>query len=118
MKEYKDEPKIGPTEDKQPTTLHVKHSDLPGIETAAPGDRVKLIVHGHVHGNRAKDQFGDGEAHIDIHSIERADNEKSKKNASTMRMDELKAHIEKLGKTDKDMEGHEEDAIKEEGKDE
>ena len=113
MKDYKEEPKMGPTENKQPTTLHVKHADLHGIDEAAPGDRVKLIVHGHVHSNRAKDEFGDGEAQIDVHSIEHADKPEEKKNASTMRMDELKSHIQKLSEKDEDMEGHAEKGIKE-----
>jgi len=118
MKEYKDEPKIGPTENKQPTTIRIKHADLPGIEESGPGDRVHLIIHGHVHSNRAKDQFGDGEAEVDVHSIEHGSKPEAKKNASTMRLDELKKHIEKLSEKDRDMEGHEEEGIKEEGKDE
>ena len=97
-----------------PTTMHIKHADLPGSEEMAPGDRVKLIVHGHVHANRAKDKFGDGEAQVDIHSIQHADKPEKKKNASTMRMDELKQHIEKLSnKNDEDMEGHSENGVKE-----
>lgn len=123
MKDYAEEPKMGPTENKQPTTIRIKHADLPGIEDAGPGDRVHLIVHGHVHSNRAKDKFGDGEAEVDVHSIEHGDKGDKKKNASTMRMDDLKKHIqdkteevEKGTGLDKDMEGHSESGIKEDEK--
>jgi hypothetical protein len=114
MKEYAEEPKIGPTENKQPTTIRIKHADLPGIEEAGPGDRVHLVLHGHVHSNRAKDKFSDGEAEVDVHSIEHGDKMEKKKNASTMRMDDLKKHIEdRTNRMDEDMKGHAEEGIKE-----
>ena len=120
MKDYAEEPVVGPTENKQPTTIRIKHADLPGIEEAAPGDRVHLVLHGHVHSNRSKDKYSDGEAEVDVHSITHGDKAEKKKNASTMRMDDLKKHIqdkteevEKGTELDKDMEGHSESGVKE-----
>lgn len=115
MKDYAEEPKIGPTENKQPTTIRIKHADLQGIEEAGPGDRVHLVIHGHVHANRAKDQFGDGEAEVDVHSITQGDKPEKKKNASTMRMDELKDKVKNMSEKDENMEGHQENSIKEDG---
>ena len=115
MKDYAEEPKMGPTESKEPSKLHIKHADFPGIEENGTGDRVHLVIHGHVHANRAKDKFGDGEAEIHVHSIEHGDaKEESKtKNTSTMRMDDLKKHVQdKTNKMDEDMEGHSENGIK------
>ena len=94
MKEFKDEVKIGPTENKMPTTIRIKHEDLPGIEEAAPGDRVKLIIEGHVHSNRMSDDYCDGEAEVDVHSVENVEAVK-KENAATMHMDKLKSKLPK-----------------------
>lgn len=131
MKEYKDEPKVGPTEKKQAGKLNFDHDMLHDSDSMAPGHRVKLIVHGHVTSNRGKDEYGPGNVQMDIHSVEHHPEQDgvqkpSKKNASTVRLDDLKKHIEKLTeretnsetKTDRDMEGHVEDGIKEKGKDE
>jgi hypothetical protein len=115
MKDYIDEPKMGPTEKKRPTVIHVKHADLPGIEESGPGDRVHLILHGHVHANRAKDDLGDGEAEIHVHEINHGEKPAKKKNTSTMRMDELKQHVMDLSEKDENMEGHQETKIKESG---
>ena len=94
MKEFKDEVKMGPTENKMPTTIRIKHEDLPGIEEAAPGDRVKLVIEGHVHSNRMADDFCDGEAEVDVHSVENVEAVK-KENAATMHMDKLKSKLPK-----------------------
>jgi hypothetical protein len=94
MKEFKDEAKMGPTEHKMPTTIRIKHEDLPGIEEAAPGDRVKLVIEGHVHSNRMADDFCDGEAEVDVHSVENVEAVK-KENAATMHMDKLKSKLPK-----------------------
>ena len=125
MKDYPSaDPKMGPTEKKKQGDLHFEHHMLHDSDGMAPGDRVKLIVHGHVHENRADDDFGPGNIHIKIHSVEHhpeQDNQekKTKKpNASEMRMEELKKHIEELSKKDEDMEGHSEKGIKEAGDDE
>jgi hypothetical protein len=122
MKDYLEETKIGPTENKKPATLHLDHHHLPGSDSMAPGDRVKLTVDGHVHSNHASDEFGPGHVEIHAHSITHSDkavdNPVAKKNASTMRMDELKHKIKSATEKDEDMEGHTEDGIKEEGKDE
>lgn len=114
-------PKIGPTEKKKQGDLHFEHHMLHDSDKMAPGDRVKLIVHGHVHENRGEDDFGLGSAHIKVHSIEHhpqqdSQEKKDKKpNASQMRMDELKKHITDMMENDKDMEGHAEEGIKEKG---
>jgi hypothetical protein len=115
MKDYAEEPKMGPTENKQPTTIRIKHADLPGIEEAAPGDRVHLVLHGHIHANRSKDKFSDGEAEVDVHSIEHGEKPEKKKNASTMRMDDLKKKVVDMSEKDENMEGHQETKIKEDG---
>jgi hypothetical protein len=94
MKEFKDEVKMGPTENKMPTTIRIKHEDLPGIEEAAPGDRVKLVIEGHVHSNRMADDYCDGEAEVDVHSVENVEAVK-KENAATMHMDKLKSKLPK-----------------------
>jgi hypothetical protein len=94
MKEYKDEVKMGPTENKMPTTICIKHADLPGIDEAAPGDRVKLVIEGHVHANRMADEYCDGEAEVDVHKIENVE-PVEKENAATMHMDKLKSKLPK-----------------------
>jgi hypothetical protein len=110
MKEFKEEPIFGKTEDKIPTTICIKHADLPGIDEAALGDRVKLVIEGHIRAQRAADTFGDGNAEVDIHSIQHAEPVK-KENAATMHMDKLK---EKLPK--KEEETPEEEKSKDEEK--
>lgn len=115
MKDYAEEPKMGPTETRQPTTMRIKHADLPGIEEAGPGDRVHVVIHGHIHSNKAKDKYGDGEAEVDVHSITEGEKTEKKKNASTMRMDELKQKVKDMSEKDENMEGHQENAIKEDG---
>lgn len=115
---------IGPTEKKKQGDLHFEHHMLHDSDKMAPGDRVKLIVHGHVHENRGDDEFGMGSAHIKVHSIEHhpeqdsQENKSKKPNASEMRMDDLKKKITDLMEKDENMEGHEEKGIKEDGKDE
>jgi hypothetical protein len=124
MKEYPSaDPKMGPTEDKKPGDLHFDHHMLKGAEAMAPGDRVKLIVHGHVHSNASGDQFGPGHVHIHIHNIEEhpeQDGQKpvKKPNASEMRMSDLKKKITDLTENDENMEGHSESGVKEKGEDE
>lgn len=98
MKDYAEEPKMGPTEHKVPTVIRIKHADLPGIEESALGDRVKVNLEGHVKSQRAKDEFGDGEAEVEVHIMEHQDAPK-KENAATMHMDKLK---EKLPKKDEE----------------
>ena|ERR1700688_4952719 len=116
-------PKIGPTEGKKPGHLDFDHDMLPDAEDMAPGDKVKLVIKGHVHANRGKDEYGPGHAEIHVHSMEHhveQDGQKpvKKSNWSTARMDELKKHIEDLTANDKDMEGHSEHGVKEQGNDE
>lgn len=123
MKDVKEEPKIGPTEGTKHGTLNFDHDMLHDADTMAPGDRVKLVIHGHVHANRGKDEFGPGHAEIHVHSMEHhveQDGQKpvKKPNWSEARMSELKKHIEDLTANDKDMEGHSEHGIKEQGDDE
>jgi len=132
MKGYKEEPKLGPTETKQAGKLHFDHDMLHGSDEMAPGHRVKLIVHGHVTSNRGKDEFSPGHVDMDIHSVEHHPDvidgvqKPAPKNASTVRLSDLKKHIEGLTEReenskverDRDMEGHVEDGIREKGKDE
>lgn len=85
-------------EKKQPSVFRVKHADAPELANAGPGDEVELHTKGHVVSNRSKDEFGDGEAEIQAHSIEHKGTkkkgvEKSKKNAAHMPIDELKEVI-------------------------
>jgi hypothetical protein len=94
MKDYAEETKVGPTEDKMPTTIYVKHADLPGIEELALGDRVKLVVEGHIRAQRMGEDNCDGETCVDIHSMENVEPVK-KENAATMHMDKLKSKIAK-----------------------
>jgi hypothetical protein len=88
------DPVFGPTEGKVPTVVCVKHADLPGLENAALGDRVKFIVTGKITSNRAKDKYGDGETTVEAISIENAEPVK-KENAATMHLDKLKAKLPK-----------------------
>jgi hypothetical protein len=125
MKDYPSaDPKMGPTEKKKQGNLDFEHHMLHDSDKMAPGDRVKLIVHGHVHDNRGEDEFSPGNIHIKVHSVEHhpeqdSQEDKSKKpNASEMRMDDLKKKITNLMEKDEDMEGHSEKGIKEEGEDE
>jgi hypothetical protein len=117
------ETKIGPTEGKQPGHLNFDHDMFPDAEKMAPGDKVKLVIKGHLHANRGKDEFGPGHTEIHVHSIEHhveQDGQKpvKKPNWSTARMDELKKHLEDLTENDKNMEGHSESGVKEQGNDE
>lgn len=88
------DPVIGPTENKIPTTMYIKHGDLPGLEDAALGTRVKFTVIGKVTSNRMSDHGMDGEANIEVISIEEEGTEK-KKNAATMHLSDLKEKIKK-----------------------
>jgi hypothetical protein len=83
-------------ETKQPTTIRVKHKDMPEIKDAAPGDEVHFSGMGHVHSNRAADKYGDGEAEVDVRNLQHTGPQtqiKGKKNAAKMPMDELKQSI-------------------------
>lgn len=88
------DPVMGPTENKIPTTMYIKHGDLPGLEEAALGTRVKFMVTGKVTANRAGSEHSDGEANIEVISIEEEGTEK-KKNAATMHLSDLKEKIKK-----------------------
>lgn len=95
-------------EKKQPTVLRVKHADMPELENAGPGDEVEIHGKGHVVSNRAKDEYGDGEAEIHMHSMEHkgtkkngVDGGKKKKNAAHMPIDELKEVIKSAEPKDK-----------------
>ena len=110
MKESSSEPVVGPTEGKMPTTICIKHADLPGLDTAALGDRVKVIVTGKITSNRAEDKYADGDAQIEVTSIENAEPVK-KENAATMHLDKLKS---KLPKKEEEEEVDEEESPEEE----
>jgi hypothetical protein len=114
MKDYKPEPVIGPTEDKSPTTMCIKHDDMPGLMDANLGDRVKFIVTGKVTSNRAADKFANGDATIEVQSIENAEPVK-KENAATMHLDKLKSKLPKKEETE--VESPEEEKSKDEEKD-
>jgi hypothetical protein len=101
MKESSAEPVIGPTEDKTPTSICVNHADLPGLDEAALGDRVKLIVTGKIVSNRAEDKYGDGNAQIEVSSIENAEPVK-KENAATMHLEKLKSKLPKKEEVEKE----------------
>jgi hypothetical protein len=102
------DPVMGPTENKMPTTMYVKHDDMPGLDEAALGDRVKFIVTGKVIANRAGDKYSNGEGNIEVISIENADPVK-KENAATMHLDKLKSKLPKADETEeKDDEAEEE----------
>lgn len=94
------DPVMGPTEDKVPTTMCIKHADMPGLEDAALGTRVKFTVTGKVTSNRASDKYSDGDATIEVVSIEDEQPEK-KKNAATMHLADLK---DKISKNDEEKE--------------
>lgn len=98
------DPVLGPTENKVPTTMCIKHADLPGLDSSALGDRVKIIVTGKITSNRAKDHYGDGNTEIEVTSIENVDPVK-KENAATMHLDKLKS---KLPKKEEEVEEKEE----------
>lgn len=93
-KESSADPVMGPTEDKVPTRICIKHGDLPGLDNAALGDRVKVIVTGKIISNRAEDEYGDGNTEVEVTSIENVDPVK-KENAATMHMDKLKSKLPK-----------------------
>lgn len=125
MKEYPSaDPKMGPTEKKKEADLHFDHHMLNGSKELAPGDRVKLIVHGHVHANNDEDDLGPGHTHVKIHAIEQHPEQDSQEkkgkhpNLSEMKMDDLKQHLQDLEEKHKNMEGHSESGIKEKGDDE
>lgn len=113
-KEPTAEPTIGPTEGKVPTTISIKHADLPGLDAAALGDRVKVIVTGKIISNRAEDEYCDGDAQVEVLSIENVDPVK-KENAATMHLDKLKSKLPK--KDDVEEESPEEEKSKDEEKD-
>lgn len=91
---HESEPVIGPTENKIPTTIYVKHADMPGLKEAALGTRVKFMVVGKVTANRSSNEHSDGEGTIEVISIEDENTEK-KKNAATMHLADLKEKIKK-----------------------
>lgn len=93
------DPLMGPTENKMPTTLCIKHADMPGLEDAALGTRVKFTVTGKVTSNRASDKYSDGDATIEVVSIEDEQPEK-KKNAATMHLADLKQKITSKDKSE------------------
>ena len=93
-KETSADPIMGPTEHKVPTHVCIKHADLPGLEEAALGERVKVIVTGKIISNRAADDYGDGTTDIEVTSIENVDPVK-KENAATMHLDKLKSKLPK-----------------------
>jgi hypothetical protein len=114
-KETSADPIMGPTEHKVPTHVCIKHADLPGLDEAALGDRVKIIVTGKIISNRAADEYGDGTTDIEVTSIENVDPVK-KENAATMHLDKLKSKIVK--KEEPEEEANEADDSEEEEKDE
>jgi len=93
-KETSADPIMGPTENKEPTRMCIKHGDLPGLDVAALGDRVKVIVTGKIVSNRAEDNYGDGSTEIEVVNIESVDPVK-KENAATMHLDKLKSKLPK-----------------------
>jgi hypothetical protein len=88
------EPVIGPTETKVPTMVYIKHEDMPGLSDATLNTRVKFMVTGKVISNRSKQEHMDGEAQIEVISIEDEQPEK-RKNAATMHLSDLKDKIMK-----------------------
>lgn len=97
------DPAMGPTEGKMPTTMCIKHEDMPGLEDAALGTRVTFTVTGRVTSNRSSDKYSDGDATIEVISIEDRSGDK-KKNAATMHMSDLK---EKISSKDEESEDKE-----------
>lgn len=93
-KETSADPVLGPTENKVPTRMCVKHEDLPGLDSASLGDRVKFVVTGKIVSNRAGDEYGDGSTEVEVTNIENAEPVK-KENAATMHLDKLKSKIAK-----------------------
>jgi hypothetical protein len=93
-------------EKKSPSIFRVKHADAPDLANAGPGDEVELHTKGHVVSNRAKDEFGDGEAEIQAHSVEHKGTKKKGvekgKNAAHMPIDELKEVIKASQPKDKE----------------
>lgn len=104
--EMKEPTSGGMKEKKMPSVLRVKHADMPEAENMAPGDEVEMHGKGHVVSNRAKDEFGDGEAEIHMHSIEHHETKKKgrdkSKNAAHMPVDELKEVIKASEPKDKE----------------
>lgn len=98
------DPMMGPTENKVPTTMCIKHADLPGLEDAALGTRVTFTVVGKVTSNRASDKYSDGDATIEVTSIEDQATDK-KKNAATMHLSDLKEKISKKDEPKDEEEG-------------
>lgn len=123
---FEKEVKVAPVdtkEEKKEGDLHLDHPMFEGAEALAPGDRVKLIVHGHVHSNASGDQYGPGHIHIHVHNVEdqpEKDGQKptKKPNASEMRMGDLRKKLTDMTENDENMEGHSESSIKEKGEDE
>jgi hypothetical protein len=93
------DPVMGPTENKIPTTMYIKHDDMPGLDTASLGTRVKFTVTGKVTANREGSDMSDGEATIEVISIE-DDQPEKKKNAATMHLADLKQKISKKDSTE------------------
>ena len=93
-KETSADPIMGPTEHKMPTTVCINHADLPGLDEAALGTRVKIVITGKITSNRAEDDYGDGSAQIEVTSIENAEPVK-KENAATMHLEKLKSKLPK-----------------------
>jgi hypothetical protein len=93
------DPLMGPTENKVPTTLYIKHDDVPGLDEASLGTRVKFTVTGKVVANRSGSDMSDGEATIEVISIE-DDQPEKKKNAATMHLSDLKEKISKKDSTE------------------
>ncbi len=109
--------------EKPKASFYLSHDQHPVAKEHMPGDEGKMVVHYKVKSHRQEDD-GKGETQYEINKVEHAD-KNDKKNASTMRMDDLKKHIqdkteevEKGTELDKDMQGHSESGIKDEGKDE
>ena len=122
MMEKPSEIRVGPTEKKKQGDLNFEHHMLHDADKMAPGDRVKLVVHGHIHANHDEDEYGPGHIQIKVHSVQHhpeqdtQENKSKKPNASEMRMDDLKKHLTDLMEKDKNMEGHSESGIKEDEK--
>lgn len=85
-------------EKKSPSRMTIMHDDMEGANSLAPGDEVEFHGKGHVRSNRAKDEFGDGQVDLDVHSLNHTSSKKkgreSSKNAANMPMDELKKAIQ------------------------
>jgi len=112
MKETSADPVIGPTEGKMPSTICINHADMPGLDTAALGDRVKVVITGKITSNRAEDKYGDGNAQIEVTSIENAEPVK-KENAATMHLEKLKSKLPKKEEVEKETPEEEKSADEE-----